>query len=164
MCLVGPAGLGASSPTREADAGMGVSLARLSILTHPWQPPTTAHAWIPLRASKPSPLIWPFLSIHPADSCLSGLAKCPLSSNALPFSKDPLLPCFLWSQDAGWPPLSRVCNWQHPICALGSPQGPWMFGRGHIPERSEHVCRHLRPVAGCFLFKAAPFPAPIEFT
>ena len=73
---------------------MGVSLARLSILTHPWQPPMAAHAWIPLRASKLTPLIWPFLSIHPADSCLSRLAKCPLSSNALPFSKDPVASLF----------------------------------------------------------------------
>lgn len=119
----GSGALGHLLQPRKWMLGRGYHLPGISILTHPWQPPTVAHAWIPLRASKLTPLIWPFLSIHPADSCLSHLAKCPLSSNALPFSKDPAGSLFP-VEPRCWPQLSRVCNWQHPICALGSPQAP----------------------------------------
>lgn len=113
-------------------------VARLSILTYSWYSAAFTHAQIPGTASRPtlrSRLSPPLLG---ADSCPIHLAKCPLSSNACPFSKASTTPCFLGSQDSDCHHLSDGCilcflrSCQRPGSPPPRPQALWPLERGHV--------------------------------
>lgn len=141
-------------------------VARLSILTYSWYSAAFTHAQIPGTASRPtlrSRLSPPLLG---ADSCPIHLAKCPLSSNACPFSKASTTPCFLGSQDSDCHHLSDGCilcflrSCQRPGSPPPRPQALWPLERGHV-RSGTHVHTFLQVLlmtAALLLLKALPPP------
>lgn len=100
------------------------------------------HAQIPGTASHPTLRSRLSPSILRADSCPIHLAKCPLSSNACPFSKAPTTPWFLQSQVSDCHHLSDVCILCFCVLARGlvprtpptSTPGPLAIGKRPLSE------------------------------